>query len=71
MSWTQPVCEQCWFLVNITKEPVRMKEADPERCCKCGVETNSGIYIRVDPKTVPFPRDDGNETPGGSHRFVL
>jgi len=26
-------------------------------CCMCGVRTSSGIFVELDPATVPFPRE--------------
>lgn len=51
----------------LIKVPIRVKPGDRdwidclERCCKCGNMTASGIFIRVDPTTVPHPskEDDG------------
>lgn len=56
MSWTQPVCMDCWRAENPGRDPVLMVTVEPERCCKCGADSLAGIYIRIDPKTVPFPR---------------
>lgn len=42
-----------------------------EKCCKCGNRTNSGIFIRVDPKTVAFPREDEVERLRAAHAHVL
>lgn len=73
-SWTQPVCTHCWVQENsvpdddggaLIRTPVRLKNPDNlpweellERCCKCGRATTSGIYIRIDPTTVPFPNPE-------------
>jgi hypothetical protein len=54
-SFTQPVCDVCWITDYPDKEPMRLREAEPEQCCKCGEPTRSGIYIRVDPAKVAFP----------------
>ena len=67
LSWTQPTCEACWIgqhsqwdeeenLVSIGK-PVRVREADLERCSYCGAPTIVGIYTRADPATVNYPRE--------------
>ncbi len=29
-----------------------------DRCSWCGMPTNSGIFVRADPRTVPFPQPD-------------
>lgn len=53
-SRTQPVCDDCWWKWR-DREPVRMKNADEEKCCLCGDTTHSGIYIRVNPARVAHP----------------
>jgi hypothetical protein len=53
--WTQPQCDDCWEHSMGDKPPTRLVEAQDETCATCGVVTTSGIYIRVDPTTVPFP----------------
>ena len=37
------------------KEPVRAKEPEKAPCCFCKFETESGIFVRVDPKVCPNP----------------
>jgi len=57
LSWTQPSCDDCWYLRNPGRDPQRINE--PYRaldvCCYCGNHTESGIYVRTDPSAVPFP----------------
>lgn len=58
-SWTQPVCENRFRELYPDREPHRMQnlpEEEQDRCCYCGTPTT--IYVRLDPKTVPFPRQD-------------
>jgi hypothetical protein len=55
MGWTQAVCASCWMERNPDREPVRMLESPVETCCFCGNLAASGIYMRIDPKTVPYP----------------
>jgi hypothetical protein len=71
-SWTQPQCEACWVRAHsdtdehgielLTKVPAILApdEGAPilETCCYCGALTFVGIYINVDPATVPYPRSD-------------
>lgn len=59
MNWTQPMCDPCWARRQPGIDPVRIKAqyAVEERCAFCGAHTRSGIYVRVDPRTVLYPRD--------------
>lgn len=61
MSWTQPICDECYSTESPGRDPVRLKEPDIERCCVCGTITSSGIYVRRDPRMVPFPRKDPDD----------
>ena len=55
-SWTQAVCTACWNERNPDRlAHVRVNAQYAEKCCHCGVRTFSGIFVRVDPSTVPFP----------------
>ena len=59
MSWTQAICEADWNKKNPDDRiPFRLREEfiEPEVCSYCGEPTVSGMYVRDDPKTVPFPR---------------
>lgn len=60
MNWTQPQCQPCWDERNPDREPVKIRDelATPEICAWCGETTRAGIYVRVDPRTVPFPSED-------------
>jgi hypothetical protein len=61
LSWTQPVCDDDWAERNPDRpNPVRMNPefTEQEQCCYCGKPTKSGIYVRVDPATVPFPASE-------------
>ena len=57
MTWTQAACAECYNRERPGKVPTRMKPEyrETERCCWCGEDTRSGIYVRVDPATVPYP----------------
>lgn len=58
LSWTQPICETCWKrppIHDVPPEPVRLLNPGEERCAFCGDGTTSGIYVRADPASVPFP----------------
>lgn len=55
MTWTQPICQTCWNRENPGRKPVTLRDPEPETCSTCGNETVDGIYVRKDPKTVPYP----------------
>lgn len=57
MSWTQACCERCWFERYAPRDPLRLVDPDEEICCFCGGPSSAGIYVRVDPATVPYPQD--------------
>lgn len=60
-SWTQPACDTCFAGVFPgVAEPFRMTEnmREDEVCCMCGVTHRSGIYIRINPSTVPHPTEE-------------
>ena len=63
MSWTQPVCSECYAEKEPGREPYRMKPefAEIVRCCFCGRETQEGIWYRADPRTVPYPYEEAEE----------
>lgn len=56
-GWTQPICSDCWANQNPGVKPARIQPAyrSGETCAHCGTATYSGIYTRVDPKTVDHP----------------
>lgn len=55
-KWTQPICRQCYNEIHPGRIPVAMVDAEEEKCCVCGKPTIAGIYYRVDPTTVAFPK---------------
>lgn len=55
-SWTQPCCLGCWHERNgEDRIPPRVVNPESEVCCYCGESEASGIYVRVDPQSVPHP----------------
>lgn len=57
MTWTQPVCRACWNVREKGRIPVRVNNSgNDEFCCLCGRTTSEGIYMRLNPATVPFPK---------------
>lgn len=62
---TQPICEGC--RANLMQygggawaglSPYRAHPAHSRICCRCGAATTSGLYIRIDPASVPYPSED-------------
>lgn len=56
MGWTQPVCENRFKEMYPGREPTRIivDDGDCDLCCFCLTPTK--IYVRIDPKTVPYPQ---------------
>jgi len=54
VSWTAPVCEECWTQEYGDREPVRVRPADAEVCAMCGTPNRSGIYRRISPAEQVF-----------------
>ena len=56
-SWTQPLCETCWKTTGLEFIPNRIASGfrQEEKCAKCGDQHQSGIYMRIDPRDVPYP----------------
>lgn len=55
MSWTQPVCDECWTQENPERTPIRVNTVEVNVCCTCGLPTTAGIWVRKDPTKVPYP----------------
>jgi len=54
VTWTAPVCDNCWAQEYGDREPVRVRPPDAEVCTNCGTPTRSGIYRRIAPDTQLF-----------------
>lgn len=54
-GWTQPCCDGCWEERNPGRTATVVIDAGVEVCVYCGVENQSGIYVRIDPDTAPHP----------------
>lgn len=61
MSWTQPICTDCWITLHPERVPTRVLRGEVETCSMCGRFTMAGIFFRRDPSTVPFPRKDEDD----------
>jgi hypothetical protein len=57
-DWNQPICWRCWGRRNPGRVPVRVHPPVQEKCAYCGTPTISGIYVRDDPKLVPYRTPD-------------
>lgn len=62
-AWNHPCCDACWKGREPRRVPVRLSAPNVERCSFCGEPTMSGIYVREDPATVPFPPAQKEEAP--------
>jgi len=52
--WTHSICEKCWRRREHGRPiPATMKSeyAPLENCCFCDQKHQSGIYVRLDPKS--------------------
>ena len=54
MNWTHCICDSCWTKLNPGRKAVVMVVASEETCCFCGENTESGLYIRADPREEPI-----------------
>lgn len=45
---TVPLCDDCWHQLQPEREPVRLIDAEEERCHLCEQLTRSGIWARLD-----------------------
>jgi hypothetical protein len=62
-SWTQPACDTCFAetFPSVTNPARMVKEMrTDERCCMCGAVDRSGIFIRINPSTVPYPTEEAS-----------
>lgn len=58
MNWTQSICDSCWWVRYPGCSAAKLVNPQKERCCDCGKETQSGIYVRIDPRAVNFPAEE-------------
>jgi hypothetical protein len=59
-TWSQPLCRTCFAVLHPGRVPVQVLYTDAERCCLCGTSTDEGIFVRIDPATVTYPRPEEN-----------
>lgn len=60
-QWTHPQCEVCWDKQRGSRTPTRLVDREVERCCWCGQETRSGIYVREDANSLPLHQEHREE----------
>jgi hypothetical protein len=60
MNWTQPMCENCWCTTRIGRTATRIKPEyrEVERCAWCGRVNEDGIYVRADPRQLPYAKQE-------------
>lgn len=63
-EWNHNLCERCWFTGpegaledGRFRMPVRTKTEHTDICCRCGVPTVTGIFVRA-PETELLCRGD-------------
>lgn len=57
MDWTQAICRDCWNERNPERQVTNAATVlVGDVCSYCGHAATSGIYVRDDPSTVPFPQ---------------
>lgn len=64
LRWTQPCCDACWGHYFEARgqnhQPITVTHPEREQCAWCGEDTHSGIYVRADPNSVPYPASYDN-----------
>lgn len=59
LTWSQAMCDRCWHdRTDGRRVPHRLIDPDVEVCAWCGELTMSGIYVRANPETVPYPSEE-------------
>lgn len=60
MNWTQPMCSEDYARLYPGRRPYQVigDYRESETCCMCGQITWSGIFVRIDPRTVPHPKEE-------------
>jgi len=48
-NWTHSICDNCWAIMHSERPPVRTMVPEQEKCCVCGQNHRSGIYMRGNP----------------------
>ena len=55
-GWTHRICRACYASEEPGRDPVRVLDEPPGRCCFCGAEQpeGEGIFYRADPRRAQF-----------------
>lgn len=51
--WRHSICVECWNEKNPDRQAHRLVEAEENKCCFCGKQHSSGIFVRADPNETP------------------
>jgi hypothetical protein len=51
-EWNHSACDECWGKFNLG-EPYRLKEPPTTKCCYCGAENSSGLFVKENPGKTP------------------
>lgn len=51
MNWNHSMCSECWGKYKLNRVPVRVDDV-VNKCCYCSQLTDSGIYVREDPRKI-------------------
>lgn len=63
-DWTHACCTDCWNRREPERPAVRSVVGAPEICCFCSQATQSGIYVRGDPRVVHGHRVAADDSAG-------
>jgi hypothetical protein len=59
-KWTHSICTECWEKKYPGRGAHRLLKADTEKCCFCGKEHASGIFVREHPADMECNGVHGN-----------
>lgn len=49
MQWTHMLCDTCWEALKPYQQPYRIVDQPERGCCRCGLPSRSGIFVREHP----------------------
>jgi hypothetical protein len=54
-TWTHSICRHCWNVTHPDRPTLFPGiQGEPDTCCRCGIWTTSGIYVRANPDDFTF-----------------